>query len=128
YRTGAALLAVIAALAALAVANQHSSAAFLILAAWLLVAPPLVEVAVRSVQPGSAAGGKAIALPVMVAIAAVIAAALIAWLLGSHDASILDYLALVLATAVTISASASFRRVEGERRGGREQYSALLSE
>lgn len=122
YRTGAALLAVIAAVTALAVANQHISAAFLILVAWLLVAPPLVDLVIRTEEQGYGSGAMTIAA------VALAAAAFVAWLLRFHDAAMLDYLALVLAAAVTISATASFRRVEGERRGSRERYSALLSE
>src|SRR5690606_778465 len=46
YRAAATYLAVLAAVAALPLANQYLPTAFLVLAVWLLVAPPLVDLAV----------------------------------------------------------------------------------
>lgn len=119
YQAMASAVSVIAAVVALPVVGPHASGAFVVLAASLLVAPPLVELTLRSRQGGGQAAVVALLLTAVVTVA---------WLLSRHGASPLDYLLLLLATAVLAFGVLSYREVEAERSGGSERYSALLSE
>ena len=52
YQAAAAYLSVVAAIVTLPVVGSHVSPTFLVLLAWLLAAPPLVEVSVRTAERG----------------------------------------------------------------------------
>src|SRR5690606_21450429 len=119
YQAAAAYLSVVAAIVTLPVVGSHVSPTFLILLAWLLAAPPLVEVSVRTAERGYVLLNLGLLL---------VGVAGLAWLLAARGAGALELAALLLAVAVAAVSTSLFRRSEAERRESRERYSALLSE
>lgn len=118
-RWTAPVVSVLAALAALALASTHLSTAFVVLAAWLLVAPPLVAAPGRSEHEGLGVAALGAALVALVAVAV---------LASRHGAQAFDQVALALVGVVTVVGAGAFRQVDAERRESRERYGALLSE
>lgn len=119
YQAAAAYLSVVAAIVTLPVVGSHVSPTFLVLLAWLLAAPPLVEVSVRTAERGYVLLNLGLLL---------VGVAGLAWLLAARGAGALELAALLLAVAVAAVSTSLFRRSEAERRESRERYSALLSE
>src|SRR5690606_24916786 len=119
YSSVAAVVAVVAAVAAVAVATVHISAGFLVLVSWLLIVPPLFDLAASAERRSVARAA---------VVSAAIALLVIGWLLRQHGAVVLDYLVLCLAAVVTMAVAANYRRVNAEKQEGQERYSALLSE
>ncbi len=119
YQAAAAYLSVVAAIVTLPVVGSHVSPTFLVLLAWLLAAPPLVEVSVRTAERGYVLLNLGLLL---------VGVAVLAWLLAARGAGALELAALLLAVVVAAVSTSLFRRSEAERRESRERYSALLSE
>lgn len=119
YRSVAILVALASALGGLAVVGAHASSAFIVLAAWLLLAAPLIDLGWRpdQLRHNATAG-----------LALLVSLGTVAWLLAAQGAELLDFLVLALAAVMTVAAAVSFGRIAGEGREGRERYSALLSE
>lgn len=119
YQAAAAYLSVVAAIVTLPVVGSHVSPTFLVLLAWLLAAPPLVEVSVRTAERGYVLLNLGLLL---------VGVAGLAWLLAARGAGGPELAALLLAVVVAAVSTSLFRRSEAERRESRERYSALLSE